>query len=242
MPIVPPLFRNPETGHVEGYNVMALGQRGFGKTFIFSGDEAGRALDERDNIVVHDGKRTFKDKPIVQSAEWEVCETFDAAYKSQAQKICYSPSRHELRDKGARNSLCEWVLLRGNTTFYVDDGTLLCSQYDTPPALEDSWTTGRENGTEIWMNGQQPVELPSLAFTQTGVFFVFYCALQTHRDKIAGFVPIGDSTRETSARIRALKRHQFYYYSDDMEQALGPYTLVNGEVLPVPAGETGAGE
>ncbi len=222
MPIVPPLYRNAETGRVEGHNILFLGQRGHGKTFLMTA-----ALDERENVVVHDGKRTFKDKPIVRGEEWEVCETFDRAYRSQAAKICYSPTRSELRDTAIRDSFCEWVLLRGNTTLCVDEGTLLCSQYDTPPALDDGWATGRESGLEIWMTTQQPIDLPSAAYTQASVFYIFYCALKGHRDKIGGFVPLSHGA------IAGLKKREFFAYADDWRAPRGPYTLEDGELAPV---------
>lgn len=228
MPIVPPLYRNEETGHVEGHNLLFLGQRGSGKTFVMTA-----ALDERENVVVHDSKRTFKDKAIVRGSEWEVCESFDAAYKSQANKICYSPSREELRDEAVRENLCEWILLRGNTTFAVDEGTKLCSVNNTPAALDDGWATGRESGLEIWIATQQPAFIDSLAYTQTTGFYIFYCALRAHRDKIGGFVPLHRD------QIGSLKKRQLYFYQDDMREALGPYSL-NPDTLrlePVADGE-----
>lgn len=227
MPVVPPLYRNPETGGVEGYNMLFLGQRGMGKTYLVGGDPGACALDERENVVVHDPKRTFRHKPICEGSEWDRCETFDAVFRSDKPKICYSPSRAELHDRTTRDDFCEWVYRRGNTTFYADEGTqLFDGAYDAPPGIEDGYSTGRESGLEIWVATQQPVELPSLVWTQSQVFYIFYCALTSHRQKIAGFAPVSPD------QIAALKKTQFYYYKDDERAALGPYALREGELEP----------
>lgn len=227
MPVVPPLYLNPETGKVEGWNILFLGQRGQGKTYLMTAAIEQRLTHDDGAIVVHDPKRTFREKPLCRGEEWECCETFAQVTKSQARAICYSPSNAEVKDRATRNDFFEWVHLRGNTTLCLDEGTRACSDVDVPPYLEVNYATGRESGNEIWVATQQPVELPSLIYTQTSVFYVFYCALIGHRAKITGFVPIRPE------QIAALKKTQLYYYKDDETAALGPYTLEGDELVPV---------
>lgn len=196
---------------------MFIGTTGFGKTYL-----AAHALAERKYIVVHDAKRTFREKDWIDD-EWDVCDTVDAAVRSRKERICYSPTRFELRDADSQERFFEWVLRRGNTTCYVDELTLVTDGQSMPQAMQDIFATGREPGVELWCATQQPVFVPNLAFTQSRTFYVFYCALGAHRAKVASFVPLDPD------QIADLRERQYFYYRDTWRQAVGPCELVEEE-------------
>ena len=197
---------------------MFIGTTGFGKTYL-----AAHALAERPYVVVHDAKRTFREKDWIDD-EWEVCDTVDRATRSKADRICYSPTRHELRDEECQEKFFEWVLRRGHTTCYVDELTLVTDGQSMPTAMQDIFATGREPGVELWCATQQPVYVPNLAFTQSRCFYIFYCALSTHRAKVASFVPIDPDA------IASLEEREFYVYRDTWRAPVGPCILEEGEV------------
>lgn len=196
---------------------MFVGTTGFGKTYL-----AAHALNERKYVVVHDGKGTFKEKDWITD-DWDVVRTVDEARKSKKKRICYSPTRDERRDPEINEQFFEWILRRGHTTLLIDEMTLVCGKQTMPLALQDLYATGRETGAEVWACTQQPVDLPNLAFTQSRGFYIFYCALGTHRDKIASFVPIDPDL------IRELDAKEYFTYQDTWRQADGPFILGDEE-------------
>lgn len=191
---------------------MFLGQTGFGKTYL-----AKHFLNQRKYVVVHDGKRTFREKEGLD--DWDKVTKFEQAVKSKADKIIYSPERKELRDETAQEYFCEWVLLRGNTTLYVDEGTLFADGQEMPDAAFDIFATGRENGLELWVATQQPVQVPNIMFTQAGAFYVFFHSVADHRRKVRSFVPITDGD------VEKLQKEQFYAYGQDWRIPQGPLRL-----------------
>jgi len=204
---------NPETSNWEGQHGMFIGTTGFGKTYL-----ASHALEERKYVVVHDAKRTFREKEWIDD-RWDVCETVNECAKSKAHRICYSPTRFELRDEEVQERFWEWVLRRGHTTALIDEMTLVAKGRYMPVALLDNYATGREHGNEILACTQQPVEVPNLVFSQSGSYYIFYCALEAHREKIAGFVPIAPD------RIAELDKHEYYYYENSWREPVGPCVL-----------------
>ncbi len=205
---------------------MFVGTTGFGKTYL-----AAHALEERRYVVVHDAKRTFREKEWIDE-RWTVCETVNDAIKAKTNRICYSPNRFELRDEETQEKFWEWILRRGHTTTLIDEMTLVAKGRYMPMALMDNYATGREHGNEILACTQQPVEVPNLVFTQSRSYYVFYCALGSHRDKIASFVPIDPDA------IANLEERQYYLYRDTWKAPIGPCILEEDgaeEEEPAPA-------
>lgn len=207
--ILPPRYRNQETDRIEGTHAVFLGQTGFGKTFL-----ATKFLEHRKFVVVHDGKRTFREKEL--KGDWGFYDHVEQCIRADENRICYSPSRDELRDRAAQDYFWEWILRRGYTTTYVDEGVLVSDGQRIPDAMFDNFATGRENGNEIWVATQQPVELANIIFTQSGAFYVFYHSVEGHRKKVRSFVPIVDS------QVEKLDREQFYAYGQNWRRPVGP--------------------
>ncbi len=204
--------------------MMFIGTTGFGKTYL-----AAHALDERQYVVVHDGKRTFREKEwVAGNEEWTIANTLKECVRARTDRICYSPTRFELRDEETQAQFFEWVLRRGHTTLLIDEMTLVTDGQSMPEPLQDLYATGREPGCEVWACTQQPVFVPNLAFTQSRCFYVFYCALGSHRTKIASFVPIDPDA------IAQLQEHEYLVYMDTWRAPQGPCILVEGEKEEAP--------
>ncbi len=217
--IVPSLRRNEHTGKPEGVHCMFIGRTGSGKTFL-----AEHALEEREYVVVHDGKGTFREKPLVRAdllrkgGRWEVCRTVDDCVRSKAPRICYSPARKDLLDLGEQAAFFEWILRRQNTTLLIDEYTLVCDGQNVPDPLLAIYATGRELCIEAWGCTQQPVMIPNIAYTQSQFFAIFHVALDVHRTKIRSFVPV------SSEQLEGLSDREYYAYRDTWRVAEGPLT------------------
>lgn len=220
--IFPPKYYNEETGKYEGKHTMLIGQTGFGKTYLGM-----KALRERNFVVVHDGKRTFREKlrNSPEAEQWDFIERFDDRPKQSKNRICYSPTAIERKDSAIQEEFWNWILLRGNTTVFVDDIVLAMPDNHIPSAMADAYMVGRELGVEIWGCTQQPVFVDNVCFTQSRVFCVFYCALDSHRDKVASFVPVEND------EVKALKPKEFFMYEDSWEKALGPLILGPNNII-----------
>lgn len=214
--MVPKLRRNPETNTLDGEHALLTGQTRFGKTYL-----AKRILRFFPYVLIHDPKDRF-------FTGWEYehrVHSVDELYGLDPDEhpwVVYAPPRDELHDPRAQEAYCRYVFERGNCCAVFDELVRIATINQYPPHLKYLYTNGAEESICVIGLSQEPINLPSFALTQAAHRYTFYIGNSSHRDKLAGFMPL-----ENSDRIAALQKKQFLYWSYDQRNVTGPWWIDN---------------
>lgn len=219
--MMPRRRRNPETGGTDGEHAVIIGITRYGKTFL-----AKEMARYHKDVVVYDPKNMWH---VPRENE----EGFGVARVSHVDELkeldplqwpyqIYSPDRIERKDQAAKERLGEYVYERGDTFFIIDELSAIAAPYETPDSIEDCYARGAERNICVVGLTQEPVKVDSKAFSQSQHIYSFYIAIEAHKKKVEGIMPI---RRE---QIETLKPQQFFWWRVDLPRAIGPCHLEGG--------------
>lgn len=100
-----------------------------------------------------------------------------------------------------------WIYQRENTICIVDEATAVCTSSFILPGHNALMKRGRELNIGCWNASQQPVNCHNTLISEADHYFMFQVALQSHRDKMAGFT--GEIVRNKFPR--GYEYHSYYY-------------------------------
>jgi ABC-type dipeptide/oligopeptide/nickel transport system ATPase component len=203
-----------------------IGKTGCGKTYLAI-DFLNEAARNGCYIVVLDNKGFFGSEKINGKYRftWKgagLVRDFNGLYKASQmdlQKIVYRPNPElEANDPkefgNTMDSFLWWIYRRGNTLLYIDEVASICDSYTIPNGLNAILKRGRELNVGLWYSTQEPVNVHNSLFSQSEQFIVFRTQLQSHRDKMAGYM--GDDVR----LIIPDKYHFWYFKPEEMDDAI----------------------
>jgi ABC-type dipeptide/oligopeptide/nickel transport system ATPase component len=197
--------------------VAIIGKTGSGKTEL-----AKKLLELFPYTVVLDNKGTFgNDKNTKEFVlpGFVLVRNFDSLGEAgkQYNKIVFRPDA-EL--EAHRNEFLEvmdafywWIYYRENCIVYTDEATAVCDSSNILPGHNACVKRGRELGIGCWNGTQQPVNVHNTLFSEAEHFFVFRTQLQSHRDKLSGFM--GDNVKKKIPP----KYHFWYFNPETMDEA-----------------------
>lgn len=213
--LTPQLHPNDEMGTLDGEHGIIIGQTRFGKTYL-----AKRIARFYPHVLIHDPKQRFTlyGDPELERRIYTVDELYDVDPERE-RVIIYSPPTAEAEDPGAQEEFCARAFEREHCTVVIDEIVRLGNTTRYPKSLRYLYTGGAEKGICVLGLTQEPVNVPSFVLTQTACVYCFYLSNDSHRDKVAGFMPID------TEQIAALQKYQFYFWRNDMRDATGPHWL-----------------
>lgn len=203
-----------------------IGKTGCGKTYLATSllDEA---VENGSFVVVLDNKGLFGSEKI--NGKWKftwkgagLVRDFEGLYKAaqmELRKIVYRPdpsleSGDENHFFDVMNSFFWWVYQRQNTLLYIDEVASVSRSHFIPSGLAAIEKRGRELNIGLWKSTQEPVNVHNTLLSQSEHYFVFRTQIQSHRDKMAGFM--GDNVRSHIPE----KYHFWYYKPEEMNEAI----------------------
>lgn len=188
--------------------VFIGGKTGCGKTYL-----AQKLLEPFPYVVVLDNKGMFNWKGAALVTD--IMKLPQAADKFN--RIVYRPPAELESDRGlfmdTMDSFFWWIYNRENCIIYVDEATAVTDSHNILPGHNAVLKRGREKGIGNWNSSQQPVNVHNTLMSEAEHYFVFRMQLQSHRDKLAGFM--GDSVRTTIPP----KYHFYYFNPESMDNA-----------------------
>lgn len=194
------------------------GKTGSGKTFL-----AERLLEQFPYIVVLDNKGLFgtdetTDYFYLAERGFTLCNDLSEIEElaTQSNRIVYRPAPELEADTkifmDTMNDFLWWIYNRKNCILYVDEVTAISDSRNILPGHNAIMKRGRQRGIGCWNASQQPVNVHNTLLSESEHFFIFETTLQSHRDKLAGFM--GEEVRNIIP-----KEHKYFYYSTrDMER------------------------
>lgn len=213
--IIPKLRRNSEMGTVDGEHGILTGQTRFGKTYL-----AKRIMRFFPYAIVHDPKDRFTTGWAGEHRIHHV-EELASLNLQEHPWVIYAPARDEREDPRAREAYCAEILKRGRCLALFDELNRIAESPTVyPPSFRYLYTSGAEDAICVLGLTQEPIRLPSFTLTQAAHHYIFYIGNSSHRDKIAGFMPLDDEEA-----IKDLERYEFLYWRNDMRDVTGPWWL-----------------
>lgn len=213
--LVPHLHRNHEMGTLDGEHGLVVGQTRFGKTFFVK-----RVVRFFPYVMVHDPKNRF-------TTGWEYehrVHSVEDLYGIDPYEhpwIIYAPLGDERESMAAREAFCKYCLDRGNCLVVFDELNRMAESPTVyPPSMRYLYTGGAESAICVMGLTQEPIRVPSFTLTQAAHIYLFYFGNSSHRDKIAGFLPLANDEQ-----IEELEKYEFLYWRNDMREVTGPWWL-----------------
>lgn len=125
--------------------------------------------------------------------------------------VVYRPVGEELGNKETLDAFCQWVYLRGESIYYLDELTMLNggTSYAMPGFL-NLITRGRSRGCTGIYATQRPTGVPIVCWTEAQQFMVFRLSNPDDRRRIAQYTT-PEIAIPIPAGTKALK-HAFWYY------------------------------
>jgi len=108
-----------------------------------------------------------------------------------------------------------WVYYRQNCILYIDEASQpgVIDSFHIPAGLNVIYKRGRELNIGCWASSQEPVNVHNTLMSQADHFFAFITQMQSHRDKMAGYM--GDPVKYTIPRNYKF----FYFHPATMDEA-----------------------
>lgn len=220
-------------------HTFSSGKTRYGKTFLsthlllpFVRTSTG-SVEHRQFLLAHDAKGTARIPGAVR------CTSFRDLYAKAHQPekfpwLTYAPNVHELDDRDLIDAFYKLAYERKNNTVYIPELSHVCKgswKGGYPFYLDAILKRGAEFKIPVIGETQEPTNIAPALISQTNVVFAFAQKQPSHREKMAGVMPLQfeDGSDDKSGELlqpRKLKRHFFYFYRDGDEAASGPHRLV----------------
>jgi hypothetical protein len=206
--------------------IFIAGKTGSGKTelakhLLYSQEQQFFILDNKGMFGRDKDSKKFIMKEAAPADTLEQCYSLGQKYRF----VVYRPApelesnRQEFLD--TMNSFLWWIYYRQNTGIYIDEATAISDSYNILPAHNAIMKRGRELNVPCWNSSQQPVNVHNTLMSEADHFFVFITQMQSHRDKLAGFM--GDNVKKTVPR-----NYTFFYFNPatmDEAELMNPIKL-----------------
>jgi hypothetical protein len=200
-------------GTIDGEHGIVTGQTRFGKSFLSKG-----IVRFFPDVIIHDPKNRYT---IGREDELRFRHV-DELYGLEPEEspfVIYAPAKDEVDDPRAREEFCAYVFARRPSLVVFDEIVRIGDTHDYPPSLRYLYTAGAEEGICVLGLTQEPIRVPSFVYTQSAHHYCFYIGNRSHRDKVAGFMPIDEK------EIAKLQKKEFFYWRNDMRKPIGPVFL-----------------
>ena len=106
------------------------------------------------------------------------------------------------------------VLKRGNAIVVLDELGGIATATHVPTGITRLWTQGGGKGVGAWAMIQFPKRVPKVIKSQSEMFFMFRITDAKDRADMHDYIP------DRNIVDKALPKHFFWLYSDDMDEAL----------------------
>lgn len=153
-------------------------------------------------MIVIDSKGTLGDWQLEDYSP----ELMEALAQGKAARVRIVPPL-EGADNSFYDSIFYFALQVGGLTIYIDELYAIAPPNAKPPTyLNALYTRGREFGIGVWSSTQRPSWIPLYTISEADHYFMFYLALDTDINRMAGFMGKGVLSPIKDA-------HGFYYAS-----------------------------
>lgn len=220
-------------------HTFVSGKTRYGKTFLsthlllpFYRTAAG-GVERRKFLLSHDAKGTARIAGAYRATTFRDVYA-KAQHPDKYPWITYAPNVHELDDRDLIDAFYKLAYERKNNTVYIPELSHVCKgswKGGYPFYLDAILKRGAELKIPLIGETQEPTNIAPALISQTNVVFAFAQKQPSHREKMAGVMPLQfeDGRDDKSGELlqpRKLKKKFFYFYRDGDEAATGPHVLV----------------